>query len=256
MHLPARLSASTLGDLLGTLHREGTTGLLELREILGPRGRTVPGRIHRLHLRNGLIASVETALPVPPLGEILRRDGIITDRALQVLVSRIRAGDFRTSAQILESDGLASEAAVRAGLRRQLRERLDCVFALEDAGVSFHTARPVPNAVRIAPLSVFEFLHGRPRARDRGRKPASKPGGGEAGVPHSALRPVVNDTRESARQLLRLPQGAGVDEIRRAFRKLASRMHPDRLGAAERHELERRQAQFAELSAAYHLLVA
>src|ERR1700761_9316566 len=66
MQLPGRLSSSTLGDLLGALHRARVTGLLELGEIRGPRGRTVPGRLHRVHLREGLVAAVETALPAPP----------------------------------------------------------------------------------------------------------------------------------------------------------------------------------------------
>jgi hypothetical protein len=33
MHLPGRLSSSTLGDLLGSLHRERISGVVELREL-------------------------------------------------------------------------------------------------------------------------------------------------------------------------------------------------------------------------------
>jgi hypothetical protein len=55
MLLPGRLSASTLGDLLGALHREQVTGQLDLVEIRGPRGRSVPGRRHRIELRQGLV---------------------------------------------------------------------------------------------------------------------------------------------------------------------------------------------------------
>ena len=65
MQLPGRLSASTLGDLLGALHRERTSGRLELAEIRGPIGRSVAGRIHRIHLVSGLVTTVETELPDP-----------------------------------------------------------------------------------------------------------------------------------------------------------------------------------------------
>jgi len=47
---------------------------------------------------------------------------------------------------------------------------------------------------------------------------------------------------------------ASPDEVRRAFRRLAAPLHPDRLLAEDecqrRHKLQR----FAELSSAYHLL--
>jgi curved DNA-binding protein CbpA len=44
--------------------------------------------------------------------------------------------------------------------------------------------------------------------------------------------------------------------VRRAFRRLASALHPDRLASAALEERQRQAARFAELSAAYHLLVA
>src|SRR5260221_423910 len=37
MHLPGRLRTTTLGDLLGALHRAGATGTLELAELRGRR---------------------------------------------------------------------------------------------------------------------------------------------------------------------------------------------------------------------------
>src|SRR5271165_5650253 len=122
MHLPRRLSTSTLGDLLGSLHREGITGLIELSEIRGPGGRSVPGRVHRIHLRGGLVVGVDTGLPVPPLGEILRREGLVPGAAVRLLMSRIEAGDRRAAGEILHSSGLASVEAIRAALRMQLRE--------------------------------------------------------------------------------------------------------------------------------------
>src|SRR5262245_19721542 len=89
MHLPGRLSASTLGDLLGALHRDRVTGLLELSEVRRPLGRSVPGRVHRIHLRDGLIAAVESAL----------------------------GGDER--------------------------QRIEALFAIEEATIAFRTARPL-----------------------------------------------------------------------------------------------------------------
>jgi hypothetical protein len=203
MHLPGRLSSSTLGDLLGSLHRESITGTVELRELAVPSGRGVPGRVHRIHLRGGLVVGVDTPLP---------------------------------------AEGPTPRAVMRA--------RLDRLFGVEDATISFRIARPLPDAVRAAPLGPSEFLHGRPRARDRGRARRGPP-------PPPAPPPVVvDDPSERARRLLGLSRGAGLGEVRRAFRRLASALHPDRLGAAAREEQERQAARFAELSAAYHLLVA
>jgi hypothetical protein len=204
MQLPGRLSASTLGDLLGALHREGVTGLLELSEVRGPRGAGVPGRLHHIHLRGGLVVAVDTALP-----------------------------------------GLG------------LRGRLDAVFSIEEATVAFRTARPIAKVER--PLTPREFLHGRPRARDRGKSMGSGPRvreHEETPPPRSGVRPVADDPRTRALNLLGLPPSAGDGDVRRAFRKLASALHPDKLGAAPPEERRRMAARFAELSAAYHLLVA
>jgi hypothetical protein len=250
MHLPRRLSTSTLGDLLGSLHRRGITGLIELGEIRGPGGRSVPGRIHRIHLRGGLVVSVDTELPVPPLGEMLCREGLVPGEAVRLLVTRIEAGDRRPAGEILHSSGLASAEAIRAALRAQLRERVEALFGVEDATVGFHTARPLPHALRVAPLGPGEFLHGRPRGRDRGRVDEA---------PRSEARPVTGaseDPCERARRLLGIPRGAGLGEVRRAFRKVAGSVHPDRLASAALEEQKRQAARFAELSAAYHLLVA
>jgi hypothetical protein len=196
MHLPGRLSSTTLGDLLGALHREGVTGLLELSELRGPRGLTVPGRVHRIHLRAGLVVAVET-----PRAE-------------------------------------------------HTREALDIVFAVEDAAITFRTARPL--AVRPVPLQPRDFLFGRPRARDRGRPVEHE----DTPPPRSGVRPVFDEARDRARRLLGITDATPPDDVRRAFRKLASTLHPDRLGEGTATEQRQRAMRFAELSAAYHLLVA
>ncbi|HEY4120905.1 MAG TPA: J domain-containing protein [Byssovorax sp.] len=61
MNLPGRLAGSTLGDLLGALHRSRITGVVELAEVAGA-GRGVPGRRHRIALADGLVADVDTEL--------------------------------------------------------------------------------------------------------------------------------------------------------------------------------------------------
>lgn len=204
MQLPGRLSASTLGDLLGALHRERVTGLLELSEIRGPRGRSVPGRVHRIHLRGGLVAAIESSLGA------------------------------------------------------DLRERLEALYAVEEATLAFRTARPL--AVEGPPMLLLprDFLHGRPRARDRGRAGATPPNRPheETPPPRSGVRPVAEDARDRARKLLGIAPGAPLGDVRRAFRRMAGALHPDRLGALAPDEQRRRAAQFAELSAAYHVLVA
>lgn len=66
LELPGRLERSTLGDVLGALHRSGATGALRLDEA-GPDG----SRQHVIYLRDGLIADIDspartaTARPEP-----------------------------------------------------------------------------------------------------------------------------------------------------------------------------------------------
>ncbi|APR78644.1 Hypothetical protein A7982_03991 [Minicystis rosea] len=209
--MPGRLAATTLGDLLGALHRERVTGLLELTEIRGPRGCTVPGRVHRIHLRMGLVAAVETPLAVP------------------------------------------------------VREALEAIFAVEDAAITFRTARPIAHAPP-SPLLPRDFLHGRPRARDRGRAAASprreppqasrREAHDETPPPRSGVRVVQEDAKDRARRALGIALGADMNDVRRAFRRLAATLHPDRFSDASPVEQQKRALRFAELSAAYHLLVA
>src|SRR5690606_24920092 len=63
MQLPGKLSDTTLGDLLGSLHREKACGVLELIEP--------SGRRHHVSLRDGEVEHVETSLGGPRLGDIL-----------------------------------------------------------------------------------------------------------------------------------------------------------------------------------------
>ncbi|MGK3994704.1 J domain-containing protein [Sorangium sp. So ce1024] len=265
MQLPSRLSTSTLGDLLGALYREKTTGLLELCELRTPSGSTVPGRQHRIQLFSGLVTAVETPLRVPRIGEILAQDGSAPGPSIQRLASLVAAHRGRRTGEVLVAAGLVPESAVERALRLQLRARLEALFSIEEATICFHTARPLAGSLRqTGPLSPSDFLHGRPRARDRHRRaagagpargaPSAAPPRGASG-PGAPRAARVDEPRRRALAVLGLPEGATEIEIRRAFRRLAAVMHPDR-GGAQPGEHARRTARFAELSAAYHLLVA
>jgi hypothetical protein len=250
MHLPSRLSTSTLGDLLGSLHRQGTTGLLELCELRTPSGSTVPGRQHRIQLHGGLVTAVETPLVAPKLGELLERRGVLGEASVgRYAVVAARGG--RQTGEVLVAAGLVTGDAVARALRDQLRARLDALFKIEEASICFHTARPLAEALRrIGPLPPSEFLHGRPRARDR-RRAARGPASARAERPSPPRVPRGDEPRLRALQLLGLRDGASEAEVRRAFRRLAVELHPDRTAGSAQST-----ARFAELSAAYHLLVA
>ncbi|WP_437580319.1 J domain-containing protein [Sorangium sp. So ce887] len=263
MQLPSRLSTSTLGDLLGALHRERTTGLLELCELRTPSGSTVPGRQHRIQLFSGLVTAVETPLRVPRLGEILAREGSAPEPSIQRLAALVAAHRGRRTGEVLVAAGLIPESAVERALQIQLRARLEALFAIEEATICFHTARPLAGSLRqTGPLAPSDFLHGRPRARDRHRRVAgaargapssAPPRGAPSSAPPRAVR--LDEPRRRALEVLGLREGATEAEIRRTFRRMAAVLHPDR-GAAQPGERAQRTAQFAELSAAYHLLVA
>ncbi|MEP7122015.1 MAG: J domain-containing protein [Byssovorax sp.] len=263
MLLPGRLSASTLGDLLGALHRERTSGRLDLSEIRGPQGRSVPGRAHRIHLSEGLVTSVETQLPVPPLGEILKRKGTLDSALLVTLLRRIDGGDPRSTGEILVTERMARAEAVRAGLEQQLRQRLDALFDLEDAQIAFRVARPASREIWSArPLAPGDFLHGRPRRRDGAKAPpraSSRAANDDREPPPPRSGPRVAlalAARDQALALLGLGDRAEAAEVRKAFRRLAGQLHPDRFESAPVEERRKQALQFARISAAYHVLVA
>lgn len=201
MQLKGRLSATTLGDVLGLLFRERATGTLELEEVRGP----VAGRRHAVHLEEGLVVQVDTCLG-------------------------------RTSGEI----------EIGAALTRQVHERLDALFTLQDAQLKFRVPRPRDRRLDPPrPLAPAEYLYGRPRAERRGASASGQ-------EPELRSDPV----RARCLRVLGLGERAQGPEVRRAFRTLAARCHPDRhpeANAIERRHMLRR---FAELSQAYHTLTA
>jgi DnaJ-domain-containing protein 1 len=236
MNLPGRLRRTSLGDLLGTLYRAGVSGVLELVEAQG----AASGRAHRIYFADGLVDGVETALPSPRLGEVLNREGVLAREALTELARRLIHGPGSRAGEILVEARLATPEAVRSGLRRQLKLRLEALFGLDEAYVRFRVRRPShPDGSRPRPLTPPEFLHGRVRARARAPK----------------VQPVRPEARLEAYRVLGLPALAAPNEVRRAFRTLAAEAHPDRNPGASIEERNARLKRFAELSAAYHLLV-
>ncbi|HEY6724992.1 MAG TPA: J domain-containing protein [Polyangiaceae bacterium] len=239
MQLPGNLRSTTLGDLLGALHRSGLSGVLELVEDQGVRA----GRQHRVHLAQGLVERVETELPVARLGEILVHQGFLSRPSVDRIAAdaqRLGAGLF---GQLLLRERAITRDVLSAALRHQLRRRLETLFALKSAAVRFRVPRPSGHAATGIPLSPREFLHGRPRRDRRPEKPPER------------TAPRVAPAQARALDTLGLPAHATLDAVRQAFRMQALRIHPDRHPTASPPERQRLLRRFAELSAAYHSLV-
>jgi hypothetical protein len=239
MNLPGRLRLTTLGDVLGVMYREGATGVLELTESNG----ATAGRLHRLHFVGGLLGEVESAIVTTRLGDVLRRRGLVDEADLRRLAQRLSLFTSERVGDILVAMGAVTRDDVASGLRLQRGERLERLFLVGDARLAFRVAR-VGAADVSTPLEPREFLFGRPRGRDRE---------GAAPAPSGRRRDPV---RAAALSTLGLTDDADRASVQRAFRQLAARMHPDRfpaVGATDRATLMRR---FAEITAAYHALVA
>lgn len=248
MKISGSLRRTTLGDILGALYRDRATGMLELSE-------DGAGRTHRVHVSRGLIQAVDTDLHAPRVGEILRREGFITSACARQLALGLASRPGKRAGELLVDGRFVTAEVVDAALRYQLRARLDLVFGVEEASVRFRVAqRRLCEVEHLVPLSPHEFLDGRPRSRDQRQpgRPAPAPEPARAAPPRIRRDPV----RARALSALGLDAAADRAAVQRAFRRLASQWHPDRYPratAGERAELMRR---FAEVSAAYHELVA
>jgi hypothetical protein len=245
MQLPGRLRLTTLGDVLGAIHRAGASGVLEL---IDERGRT-----HRVFWSGGMITQVDTELFRERLGDLLARQGSLGARALARLARRLLEAPRQRAGEILIEEGFVSSDLVNAGLRRQLHQKLEALFQLQDAQLAFRVPRP--HEQHRTPLSPGEFLHGRPRARPRPRYAAAqeRATNGQASGGSSSQR-MPAGSRSRAYATLGLLPGADRATIQQAFRRLALNLHPDRFPNAEPTERARLLSRFAELSAAYHAL--
>jgi hypothetical protein len=128
VELPGSLERSTLGDVLGALHRDRVTGTLTLTEL-----GTGPVHQHVIVWREGLIHHVDTTRRMAPLA------------------SRSRHA--------------AAHWTLEGADRAELLERLEALFQLTRARLSFRVMGPRPPRTPL-PLGPSDFLHGRRRSRD------------------------------------------------------------------------------------------
>jgi DnaJ-domain-containing protein 1 len=234
MHLPGRLRATTLGDLLGTLHRAGATGTLELAELRG--------RVHRIHMLRGYVAAVELDGASASLAEMLRRRQVADEETLRRSLLRAMSSR-RLHGEVLVREFRLSPSVVDDALRAQLVNRLEILDQLADAQICFRVAiRPPRGALTDEPLRVNEFLPGRRRARDRTH---------DARPPSATPRPRVDACR-----ILGVPDGADPTEVKRAYRRLVHATHPDLHPLASAEEKRALAARFQQITEAYRSLVA
>ena len=244
MLLPGRLRQTTLGDLLGTLHRAGVHGTLELTEDTG--------RSHRVHLVQGLIVAVEFDGAAATLAEVLRASGEVDDGTLRRSLLRAIASK-RLHGEVLVAEFRLSETVVDAAVRKQMLTRLGRLEQLTDAQLRFRVTVPTPRgAVVAAPLGPTQFLSGRRRFRDRGVATSAPPARARGG----AANVKTESTPLSAWRVLGVAPGADTSEIKRAYRRLARAYHPDLHPEASDPEKKHLVERFHELTEAYRALVA
>jgi DnaJ-domain-containing protein 1 len=242
MQLPGRLRSTSLGDLLGTLHRARATGTLELAEF--------HGRTHRVHLVRGNVSAVELEGPAASLAEVLRSERIVDEETLRRSLLRAMASR-RLHGEVLVRDFRLSPALVDTALRRQLLARLALLDQLRDAQILFRvTVRPPRGALMDDPLRPREFLSGRLRARDR------EPNACPTSRPARDAAPPIDPKHASAMRLLGLAPGADAAAIKRAYRQLARNYHPDLHPTASDEERRALSERFVAVTAAYQTLVA
>jgi hypothetical protein len=230
--------------VLGALVRARVTGLVRLREPTAH----AADREHRVYLARGEVVAVETDARVPVLGEILMQHGLLDARAQRCLRQRLTAGAHRPVGELLVQEGYVSRDVVGAALRKQLRSKVDALFQIREATLSFHVACVAPPC-SVAPLGPREFLRGRPRARDR------QGCNSHARHRRSSLPSPVDLRRRNALALLGLDESATRDDVTKAFRQLATRIHPDRHVQASEPERRAMAERFAAVSAAYHAIL-
>jgi DnaJ-domain-containing protein 1 len=245
MQLPGRLKATTLGDLLGALHRETSTGTLELTEP--------SGRAHRIHLAAGLVTAVELDRASASLAEILRRQDEIDEDTLRRSLLRAMASR-RLHGEVLVRDFHLSSSVVGRALRRQVMLRLQILEELGDAQVGFRvTVRPPRGALVDAPLDAPEFLAGRKRLRDRETETKS---GTFRSSTASSMPGGWDPVRASAYRALGVSFNADAAEVKQAYRRLVRTYHPDLHPDASHDDRKSLSTRFAEITAAYRTLVA
>jgi hypothetical protein len=134
----------------------------------------------------------------------------------------------------------------RAAGDRRLAQ-LEALFALRHVRLTFSAMERSRRAC--SPLAPRDFLHGRPRARDR----QSAPPRARAGPSPSARTPV-SSPRLEALLTLGLAEGSSLVDVRAAFKRLARRFHPDLHPTADAATKASLGQQFARVALAYQTL--
>lgn len=231
MFLPPRLRDTTLGDLLATLHRGYATGVLELVE---------PAHRHTIHLRRGLVQAVESTARAWRLGDLVTDAGLCARDAVERASREARRLDQRIG-QRLVAERRLSHAQRDEALGAQRARRLDALYALPDAELRFHPARPLPPGVaEQAPMSAREAFFQRARRRDRG---------GRAGA-----RAEGRGARAEALAALGLGPEATLDAVRGRYRERVRALHPDLAPTGSEAERARRVAELKAVLDAYRAL--
>lgn len=227
MQLPGRLRDTTLGDVLGTLHRGGATGVLELTE---------PGfgAVHRVYLAGGSVTACESPRGLR-LSEWLLRDGVDAAVLRQSLQQAVAAGELH--GRVLVTRWEIDEKRVDRALRAQILARLSVLEGLSDATLRFRAAIRPPRS-STAPLGTAEMLAGRRRRRLR------------------INNGVEASPRTEAAARLGVPATADRATVTRAFRRLVADRHPDRNARDGEGVIQKRNAELRAIVEAYRVLIA
>ena len=211
MLLPSRLRETTLGDLLATLHRAYASGVLELVE---------PHRRHTIHLRRGLVQAVECSERAHRFGDLAADTGLCARSDVERASREARARGWRIGHHLVTTGAMSALARDRV-LDAQRARRLDALYAVSDADLRFHAARPLPpGSAEQSPMEARETFFGRARRRDHGRTTA-----------HTSLRAAALAT-------LGLSSDATESQVRSRYRERVRELHPDS-GAPSANETER-----------------
>lgn len=246
MNLCGRLALTTLGDLLGTVHRSEAKGIVELIEDAGP----AAGREHRLHFDGGQLSLVESALGAQPLGELLVAKGLISRARHFEMLASLQDHPGTSTGQWLTEVHWVDPSDIGETAREQAGRRLDALYRLRDARVAFRIARPLPSGfVAALPLTAREFLHGRSRMRD-GHAPLQPAHSMNASIESQPVDPH----RRRALLILGLEPHADTVDVKRAFRRMVARLHPDRHLVSPEYQRELARRRFAQVTEAYQLL--
>lgn len=270
MQLPGRLRATTLTEVLRTLQTAGATGTVELV--------VEPSRVHRVHAVSGQVVAADVDGATPSLAELLRQSGQATDDVLRRSLLRAMA-QGRLHGEVLISDFGVPADLVEGALRRQVLGRLRYLGRLQDAQLHFRVAVRPPRGALARGIGAEELLnspHAAPSFASERRGPGPGPGASFASerqgaawaragttrpAPRTAPRtPPVEEPRAAARSVAMVVLGLGPEAdlaaIKRAYRDLARRLHPDLHPEASEAERRHLALRFAEVTDAYRTLSA